>query len=97
MTSLFSTNYTCLDSAPVLKFIYSEKATEFCEIFTLLLSYVVPVENKMKISQNFVAFLEYTNFAIKKPYEARACPARINLNTYLNCLVSSPKQKITTV
>ena len=28
----------------VLKFIYSEKATKLCEIFTLLLSYVVPVK-----------------------------------------------------
>ena len=45
-----------------LKFIYSEKATNFCEIFTLLLSYVVPVESKVKILQNFVAFLEYMNF-----------------------------------
>ena len=27
----------------LLKFIYSEKATKFCKIFTLLLSYVVPV------------------------------------------------------
>ena len=42
-----------------LKFIYSEKATKFCKIFTLLLSYVVPVKNKVKISQNFVAFSEY--------------------------------------
>ena len=40
----------------ILKFIYSEKATKFCEIFTLLLSYVVPVKSKVKISQNFVAF-----------------------------------------
>ena len=45
-----------------LKFIYSEKATKFCEIFTLLLSYVVPVKSKVKISQNFVAFSEYINF-----------------------------------
>ena len=45
-----------------LKFIYSEKATKFCEIFSLLLSYVVPVESKVKISQNFVAFSEYMNF-----------------------------------
>ena len=29
---------------PIIKFIYSEKATKFCEIFTLLLSYVVPVK-----------------------------------------------------
>ena len=33
------------------KFIYSEKATKFCEIFTLLLSYVVPVKSKVKIFQ----------------------------------------------
>ena len=45
-----------------LKFIYSEKATKFCKIFTLLLSYVVPVKSKVKISQNFVAFSEYMNF-----------------------------------
>ena len=45
-----------------LKFIYSEKATKFCEIFTLLLSYAVPVKSKVKISQNFVAFSEYMNF-----------------------------------
>ena len=43
-----------------LKFIYSEKATNFCEISTLLLSYVVPVKSKVEISQNFVAFSEYT-------------------------------------
>ena len=41
-----------------LKFIYSEKATKFCKISTVNLSYVVPVE----ISQNCVAFLQYMNF-----------------------------------
>ena len=46
----------------LLKFIYSEKATKFSEIFTLLLSYVVPVKSKVKISQNLVAFSEYLNF-----------------------------------
>ena len=45
-----------------LKFIYSEKATKIFKIFTLLLSYVVPVKSKVKISQNFVAFSEYMNF-----------------------------------
>ena len=45
-----------------LKFIYSEKATIFCEISTLLLSYVVPVKSKVEISENFVAFSEYMNF-----------------------------------
>ena len=45
-----------------LKFIYSEKATKVCEMFILLLSYVVLVESKVKISQNFVDFSEYMNF-----------------------------------
>ena len=35
---------------------------KICKIFTLLLSYVVPVKSKVKISQNFVAFSEYMNF-----------------------------------
>ena len=48
----------------LLKFIYSEKATKFCEIFTLLLSNVVPVKSKVKISQNFVTFSEYMKFAV---------------------------------
>ena len=48
----------------MVKFIYSEKATKFCGISTLLLSYLVPVKTKVEISQggDFVAFLEYTNF-----------------------------------
>ena len=48
----------------MIKFIYSEKATKFCEISTLLLSYVVPFKSKVEISQNFVAFSEYMNFTI---------------------------------
>ena len=51
----------CINSCGI-KFIYSEKATKFCEIFTLPLSYVVPVKSKVKISQNYVAFSEYMNF-----------------------------------
>ena len=43
----------------VVKFIYSEKATKFCEIFTLLLTDTT--QDKVKILQNFVAFLEYMN------------------------------------
>ena len=46
----------------ILKFIYSKKPTKFCEISTLLLSYVVPVKSKVEISQNFVAFSECMNF-----------------------------------
>ena len=42
-----------------LKFVYSEKATKFCEILTLLLSYVVLVKSKVKISQNFVAYMNF--------------------------------------
>ena len=45
-----------------LKFIYSEKATKFCEIFPLLLTAAHTVKSKGKISQNFVAFLEFMNF-----------------------------------
>ena len=45
-----------------LKFIYSEKATKFCKISTLLLSYVVPVKSKLEILKNFVASSEYMNF-----------------------------------
>ena len=45
-----------------LKFIYSEKATIFCEISTVDLSYVVMVKSTLEISQNFVAVSEYMNF-----------------------------------
>ena len=48
----------------MLKFIYSEKATKFCKISTLILPYVVPVKSKVEISQNFLAFSEYMNFNI---------------------------------
>ena len=46
----------------MLKFIYSEKATKFCKISTVDLSYVVTVKSTVEISQNFVAFSEYMNF-----------------------------------
>ena len=45
-----------------LKFVYSKKATKFCEISTLLLSTVHTDKIKVEISQNFVAFSEYLNF-----------------------------------
>ena len=45
-----------------LKFIYSEKAENFCEISTVDLSYVVTVKSRVEILQNFVAFSEYMNF-----------------------------------
>ena len=49
-------------SSIYVKFVHSEKATKFCEIFTLFLSTVHTDKSKVKISQNFVAFLEYMNF-----------------------------------
>ena len=56
--------YNSLKYVPMylLKLTYSEKATKYCEISTLLLSYVVPVKSKVKILQKFVAFSEYINF-----------------------------------
>ena len=54
--------FSKMQTLKTVKFIYSEKGTKFCEIFTLLLSYIVPVKSKVKISQNFVAFSEYMNF-----------------------------------
>ena len=45
-----------------VQLIYSEKATKFCKIFTLLLTVCTAVKSKVKILQNFVAFSEYMNF-----------------------------------
>ena len=45
-----------------LKFIYSEKTTNFCEISIVDLSYLVTVKSMVEISQNFVSFSEYMNF-----------------------------------
>ena len=39
-------------------FIYSEKATKLCKIFTLFLTGTTQDTSKVKISQNFVAFSE---------------------------------------
>ena len=46
----------------LVKFVFSEKAAKFCEIFALLLTTVHTVKSKVKIFQNFVAFSEYMNF-----------------------------------
>ena len=54
-----------LSELTFLKFIYSEKATKFCEISTVDLSYVVTIKSTVEISQNFVAFSEYMNFILK--------------------------------
>ena len=50
----------CAEQGKVHTYIlYSEKATKFCKIPTVDLSYVVPVKSTVEISQNFVAFSEY--------------------------------------
>ena len=51
-----------IERSLLIKFVYSEKATKFCEISTLLLSTVHTDKSKVEISQNFVAFSEYMNF-----------------------------------
>ena len=45
-------------------FIYSEKATKVYEISTLRLSVCTVDKGKVKISQNFMDFSEYTNFTL---------------------------------
>ena len=52
----------------ILKFIYSEKATNFYIIFNVDLSYVVTVKSSVEISQNFVAFSEGMNFTANRLY-----------------------------
>ena len=47
-----------------VKFIYSEKATKFCEIFTYLLTATTLDKSKVKILQHFVPFSEYMNFSV---------------------------------
>ena len=46
----------------LLKLIYSEKATKFCKISTLLVSCVVPVKSKVENFSNFVTFSENLDF-----------------------------------
>ena len=47
-----------------LIFIYYEKATNFCEISTIDLSYVVMIKSAVEILQTFVGFSEYMNFIL---------------------------------
>ena len=50
------------DAKLMLKFIYSEKDTKLCEIFTLLLFYAVPVKSEVEVLQflwiNWVNFID---------------------------------------
>ena len=47
-----------------LKLIYSEKATKFFKISTLLLTVCTVVKSKAEILQHFVTFSEYMNFNV---------------------------------
>ena len=71
----------------VIKFIYSEKATKFCKISTLLLSVCSVDKSKVEISQNFVAFSEYTNFNVLIVqiwlYLKRLLPCQCKLEQFL--------------
>ena len=54
--------YLLMSGNKYLKFVYSEKATKFCKISTLLLSTVHTDKSKVDILLNFAAFSEYMNF-----------------------------------
>ena len=75
----FYRDYVLSKSGNVLKFIYSEKATKFCEISTVDLSYVLTVKSTVEISQKFVAFSEYMNFKLIWHYPTIAMMERWNL------------------
>ena len=47
-----------------IKFVYSEKATKFCEISTLLLTDTTKDKSKVEISQKILVFSEYMNFNV---------------------------------
>ena len=55
---------SCLAILLILKLTYSEKATNFCEISTVDLSYVITVKSMGDIFQNFVAFSEHMGLQV---------------------------------
>ena len=56
-----------------IRFIYSEKATKFCKIFTLLLTYVVPVKILWP-SQNIWTLLSYFRIVTISPVDVNTFP-----------------------
>ena len=68
-----------LSSVVLVKFIYSEKATNFCEFSTINLSYVVTVKSTVEILQNFVVFSESIHEFQQKKQEF--CQDGLNLKT----------------
>ena len=70
-------------SSSASKFIYSDMATKLCEIFTSLLTGTTYEKSKIKISQNFVVFSEYTNFKYDHSTTRKT-------NTVFYCTVPNP-------
>ena len=68
---------------PFLKFIYSERATQYCKISIVDLTVTTQDKSMVEISQNFVAFSEYINFTrdstVCKNY-GKTWPTLRNLN-----------------
>ena len=64
MTTIFTQNdsFWSFWVKIIVKFIYSEKATNFCQFSTLDLSFVVTVKSTVEILKIFVPFSEYMNF-----------------------------------
>ena len=56
-----------------VKFIYSEKATKFCEISTEDLTVTTFNKSMVEISQKFVAFSEYMNFNSLAEIAQKSC------------------------
>ena len=78
----------------LLKFIYSEKASKFCEIFTLLLTTVHTVKS-------MVAFSEYMNFTYKTVVKLLATLPNLRNSCFLTSgnivsqgALSAPKSRI---
>ena len=70
--SMFNDTYS--NNIHIPMFIYSEKATKFCEISTLLLTDTKYDKSKVEVSRKFfVAFSEHMNFAFLNRYHALTC------------------------
>ena len=73
----------------LLKFIYPEKVTKFCEISTLDLSYVETVKSTVEILQNFVAFSEYMNFILNCFIVRTLKNSKLTVNNTIMSIVSN--------
>ena len=86
LRTLFSLQNVLWRRCSLVKFIYSEKAANFCEIFPLLLTVCTVVKSKGKISQNFVAFSEYMNFKVIVRMDGHMVYAKWLMPTYTRYL-----------